>query len=156
VTTADRSRLSSEKDAKLAQKLGQLQPFLAVFRYSHRNARTNLHILGQPNTVLVSAGASAVLRGRPAARGRGGWRRPRRCAALQPRAGLRSRDFARRFDRGPRFGPPLAPCAISRLINFILNGSNFYSKLLSSEGGAALRLESHAADIARAQPARFG
>ena len=40
----------SEKDAKLAQKLGQLQPFLV---YYHRNARAHLHLLGQPNTFLA-------------------------------------------------------------------------------------------------------
>ena len=39
----------SEKDAKLAQKLGQLQPLL----YYHGNARANLHRLGQPNTFLI-------------------------------------------------------------------------------------------------------
>ena len=48
-------RRASEKDAKLAQKLGQLQPFIAV---SHRNAWANWHLLGQPNTFLA-----AVLRG---------------------------------------------------------------------------------------------
>jgi hypothetical protein len=31
-----------KEDAKLAQKLGQLQPFIAM--YSHRNAWTNLHL----------------------------------------------------------------------------------------------------------------
>jgi hypothetical protein len=43
-------RRFSEADAKLAQKLGQLQPFAAV---SHRNAWANLRLLGQPNTVLA-------------------------------------------------------------------------------------------------------
>jgi hypothetical protein len=42
--------LLSEKDVKLAQKLGQLQSFTAD---SHRNAWANLHILGQPNTFLA-------------------------------------------------------------------------------------------------------
>jgi hypothetical protein len=46
----------SEKDAKLAQKLGQLQPFIAVFR-QECIAWANLYILGQPNTFLA-AGAS--------------------------------------------------------------------------------------------------
>ena len=48
----------SEKDAKLAQKLGQLQHFIAVFPwelYSHGNTWANLHILGQPNTLLARA-----------------------------------------------------------------------------------------------------
>ena len=40
----------SEKDAKLAQKLGQLQPFMAVFLlpwlYSCWNAWAILHLLG--------------------------------------------------------------------------------------------------------------
>jgi hypothetical protein len=40
----------SEKGAKLAQKLGQLQPFIAV---SHMNAWVNLHLLGHPNAVLT-------------------------------------------------------------------------------------------------------
>ena len=41
----------SQKDAKLAQKLGQLQPFF--YPYSHRNARANWHLLGQPNTFVA-------------------------------------------------------------------------------------------------------
>jgi hypothetical protein len=44
------ARPPSEKDAKLAQKLGQLQPFIAVLP---RNAWPNLHLLGQPNTFLA-------------------------------------------------------------------------------------------------------
>ena len=39
----------SEKDAKSAQKLGQLQPFIAVFL----QAWANMHLLGQPNTSLA-------------------------------------------------------------------------------------------------------
>ena len=39
--------LTSEKDAELAQKLGQLQPFVAKV---HRNARANLDRLGQPDS----------------------------------------------------------------------------------------------------------
>jgi hypothetical protein len=50
----DRAWLASEKDAKLAQKLGQLQPFIAVFPQRYRTAWTNLHILGQPNTFLAA------------------------------------------------------------------------------------------------------
>jgi hypothetical protein len=42
---------SSKKDAKLAQKLGQLQPFIAVFP---QECMANLHLLGQPNTFLAS------------------------------------------------------------------------------------------------------
>jgi hypothetical protein len=45
---------SSEKDAKLAQKLGQLACFSLLSTHSHRNAWANLHLLGQPNTVLAS------------------------------------------------------------------------------------------------------
>ena len=41
---------SNEKDAKLAQKLGQLQPFAL---YSRRNAWANLHLSGQPKTFLA-------------------------------------------------------------------------------------------------------
>jgi hypothetical protein len=44
----------SEKDIKLTQKLGQLQPFIA----SHRNARANLHLSRQPNTFLAPGHAS--------------------------------------------------------------------------------------------------
>jgi hypothetical protein len=44
---------SRDKDATLAQKLGQLQPFLA--ECFHRNAWANLHLLGQPNTSLTPA-----------------------------------------------------------------------------------------------------
>jgi hypothetical protein len=40
----------SEKDAKLAQKLGQRQPFLAL---SHRDARANSHLLGRPDAVVA-------------------------------------------------------------------------------------------------------
>jgi hypothetical protein len=42
----------SEKDTKLAQKLGQLQPFIAVFP---QESWANLHCLGQPNTFLALA-----------------------------------------------------------------------------------------------------
>ena len=44
-------RRTSEQDAKLAQQLGQLEPFQL---YSHRNAWANLHLLGQPNTSPLS------------------------------------------------------------------------------------------------------
>jgi hypothetical protein len=47
-------RGTSEKNAKLAQKLGQLQPFIAD---SHRNARANWHLLGQPDTFLAQGGS---------------------------------------------------------------------------------------------------
>jgi hypothetical protein len=43
-----------EKDAKLAQKLGQLQPFVAAFPLDDRNVWTFLNILGQPNNVLAA------------------------------------------------------------------------------------------------------
>jgi hypothetical protein len=36
-----------------AQKLGQLQPFVAVLWYSRRNAWAGLHLLGQPDTFLA-------------------------------------------------------------------------------------------------------
>jgi hypothetical protein len=38
------------RDAVSAQKLGQLQPFVAVFP---RTAWAGWHILGQPNTLLA-------------------------------------------------------------------------------------------------------
>jgi hypothetical protein len=57
----DRKR---EKSAKLAQKLVHLQ------LYSHRNAWANLHLLGQPNTLLAKGGA------RPAAHPHGPRGRP--------------------------------------------------------------------------------
>ena len=41
---------ASEKDVKLAQKLGQLQPFIAVFP---QECMANLRLLGQPNTFLA-------------------------------------------------------------------------------------------------------
>jgi hypothetical protein len=41
----------SEKDAALAQKSGQLQPYAPL--YSHRNALANLHFLGQPDALLA-------------------------------------------------------------------------------------------------------
>ena len=44
----------SEKDAKLAQKLGQLQHFLAVL--FPPEARANWHLLGQPNISPVGTG----------------------------------------------------------------------------------------------------
>ena len=40
----------SEKDAKLAQKLGQLQPFIAVYP---QESMGQLDLLGQPNTFLA-------------------------------------------------------------------------------------------------------
>ena len=45
---------ASEKDAKLAQKLGQLQPFVAVFL---QECMANLHLLGQPNSFFAAAPA---------------------------------------------------------------------------------------------------
>ena len=39
-----------EKDTKLSQKLGQLQPLQLC---SHRSALANLHVLSQPNTFLA-------------------------------------------------------------------------------------------------------
>jgi hypothetical protein len=42
----------SEKDAKLAQKLGQLQRFIAV---SPQECTANLYLLGQPNAVQRTA-----------------------------------------------------------------------------------------------------
>ena len=42
----------SEKDAKLAQKLGQLQPFIAVLP---QECMANLHLLRHPNTFLATA-----------------------------------------------------------------------------------------------------
>ena len=45
----------SEKYAKFAQKLGQLQSIVAVFpQPRYRNARANLHSLGQHNTFLAA------------------------------------------------------------------------------------------------------
>ena len=43
-------RRQSEKDVKLAQKLGQLQPCIAVFP---QECTADLHLLGQPNTFLA-------------------------------------------------------------------------------------------------------
>ena len=43
---------TSENDAKLAQKLRQIQPFIAVFS---PECMANLHILGQPNSFLATA-----------------------------------------------------------------------------------------------------
>ena len=45
---------TSEKDAKLAQKLGQLQPFYRCI--PHRNAWGNIQFSGQPNTLLATDG----------------------------------------------------------------------------------------------------
>ena len=42
---------ASEEDAKLAQKLGRLHPFVPVF--PPQNAWANLHILGHPDTFLA-------------------------------------------------------------------------------------------------------
>ena len=41
-----------EKDAELAQKMGQLQPFVAVFPQACMHG-ANSHILGQPDTFLT-------------------------------------------------------------------------------------------------------
>ena len=53
VTQHSRSGHASEKDAKLAQKLGQLQPFIAVFP---QECMRHLHLLGQPNTFFARDG----------------------------------------------------------------------------------------------------
>ena len=50
---------ASEKDTKFAQKLGQLQPFLAAFP---QECRANLHRLGQPDTFLAAEPVRAFLR----------------------------------------------------------------------------------------------
>ena len=44
-TKALPSRIRGEKDVKFAQNLGQVQPLVAVFAASHRNAWANLHLL---------------------------------------------------------------------------------------------------------------
>ena len=46
-------RGASEKDARLAQKLGQLQPFLAALPQEW-NVRANSHLLSQPNIFLAA------------------------------------------------------------------------------------------------------
>jgi hypothetical protein len=46
---------AGEKDATLAQKLGQLPNSSLLWRYFHRNVWANLYLLGQPNTFLVAA-----------------------------------------------------------------------------------------------------
>ena len=46
----------SEKDTKVAQKLGQLQPFTAVFPQEYSRMWANVHLLGQPNSFLARAG----------------------------------------------------------------------------------------------------
>ena len=46
----DALAIGSEKDAKLAQNLGQLQRFIAVLP---QECMANLHLLGQPNTFLT-------------------------------------------------------------------------------------------------------
>ena len=48
------------KDANLAQKLGQLQPFIAVF--PSMNAWANLHRLSQPDTFLTHRPTALALR----------------------------------------------------------------------------------------------
>ena len=51
-----RSPGCSEKDTKLAQNLGQLQPFTGyscIRSIPYGNTWADLHLLGQPNTVLV-------------------------------------------------------------------------------------------------------
>ena len=57
--SGDATEPHSEKDAKLAQKLGQL-------RHAHRKGWANSHLLGQPNTFL----AHLAVRERGAARDR--------------------------------------------------------------------------------------
>ena len=67
----DRGGAQGDKDAKLAQKLGQLQPFIAVLIIIV-NARANLHILGQPETCLALGLHHELDRsGRPGGHGRG-------------------------------------------------------------------------------------
>jgi hypothetical protein len=63
----------SRKDAKFAQKLDQLQLSL-IYLYSHRNARANLRLLGQPDTFLAHRSTPAAA---PAVRQRRASRRSR-------------------------------------------------------------------------------
>jgi hypothetical protein len=74
---------ASEKDAKLAQKLDQLHPFIAVFTHcvTHRHAWANLHLSGKPETFFRSSTSAA--RAPPASSRR---RRPRRWRCT-PRSG---------------------------------------------------------------------
>ena len=61
----------SERDAKLSQKLGRLQPFIAVFAQECMGLG-NLHLLGQPNTFLGEAPrnvTTTTLRAEPAGPG---------------------------------------------------------------------------------------
>ena len=51
---------TSEKDAKLVQKLGQPQPLLAVLP---QECMAILHPLGQPNTFLATVGHAHLLYG---------------------------------------------------------------------------------------------
>jgi hypothetical protein len=44
--------------------------FSLLWLYSYRNAWTNLHFLGQPNTFLVIRGGRAALRSRPGGSGK--------------------------------------------------------------------------------------
>jgi hypothetical protein len=52
-------RYKSEKDAELAQKLGQLQPFIAVFPQQRTGQLASS--LGQPNTFPAPAVLCGVL-----------------------------------------------------------------------------------------------
>ena len=65
-------RTQDEKDAKLAQKLGQLQPFIAAF--PQECIWGNLHLLGQPNTFFSLAQARAHRRERYGGPRGGRWR----------------------------------------------------------------------------------
>ena len=56
------ARLAGEKDAKSAQKLGQLQPFGAVF--PQECIWANLHLLGRPDTLLALATSAGERRPR--------------------------------------------------------------------------------------------
>jgi hypothetical protein len=56
--------VSGENHAELAQKLGQLQPFIAAFP-QESNAWANSHILGLPNTLLARGPAVDGVAGAP-------------------------------------------------------------------------------------------
>jgi hypothetical protein len=101
----------SEKDAKLAQKLGQLQPFRAVLPHE---SWANLYILGQPNTLLARGGGGRPSRAAPVgARERLPLARrdvqPRR-RRLAPRGAARARSHISPWSSGYHY----YMCAVAR------------------------------------------
>ena len=93
-------RRPSKRDAKLAQKLGRLQPFIAVLP---QECMANLHLLGQPDTLLAPV---VLQRARGGARARGAPPHVRAVGRLEHRPHRRHRSLPERLRARGAGGQP--------------------------------------------------